>query len=91
MATFNVNGSLPDADVTTIEGKVTDAAMTWIRNCQKKPTGAEEDLIEGGVDVLLVETCQDILQCKAAIAGAPAIAAASACWPNTLRALAWRW
>ncbi len=27
-------------------------------------------LIEGGVDVLLIETCQDILQCKAAIAAA---------------------
>ena len=27
-------------------------------------------LIEGGVDALLIETCQDILQCKAAIAGA---------------------
>ncbi|GMU20237.1 MAG: 5-methyltetrahydrofolate--homocysteine methyltransferase [Phycisphaerae bacterium] len=27
-------------------------------------------LLEGGVDVLLIETCQDILQCKAAIAGA---------------------
>ncbi len=27
-------------------------------------------LLEGGADVLLVETCQDILQCKAAIAGA---------------------
>ncbi|MEP0844829.1 MAG: methionine synthase, partial [Phycisphaerae bacterium] len=26
-------------------------------------------LIEGGVDALLIETCQDILQCKAAIAG----------------------
>jgi len=33
-----------------IEAKVTDAAMTWIRNCQKKPTGPEEDLIEGGVN-----------------------------------------
>ena len=27
-------------------------------------------LLEGGVDGLLIETCQDILQCKAAIAGA---------------------
>ncbi len=33
-----------------IEGKVTDAAMKWIRDCQKKPTGPEEDLIEGGVN-----------------------------------------
>jgi hypothetical protein len=33
-----------------IEGKVTDAAINWIRNCQKKPTGPEEDLIEGGVN-----------------------------------------
>lgn len=27
-------------------------------------------LMDGGVDALLIETCQDILQCKAAIAGA---------------------
>ncbi|HZE96426.1 MAG TPA: hypothetical protein VE981_05340 [Planctomycetota bacterium] len=33
-----------------IEGKVTDAAMKWIRDCQKKPTGPEEDLVEGGVN-----------------------------------------
>jgi hypothetical protein len=33
-----------------IEGKVTDAAINWIRNCQKKPTGPDEDLIEGGVN-----------------------------------------
>jgi len=33
-----------------IEAKVTDAAMTWIRNCQKKPNGAEEELVEGGVN-----------------------------------------
>jgi hypothetical protein len=32
-----------------IEAKVTDAAINWIRNCQKKPTGPDEDLIEGGV------------------------------------------
>jgi len=32
-----------------IEAKVTDAAIKWIRDCQKKPTGPEEDLIEGGV------------------------------------------
>jgi hypothetical protein len=33
-----------------IEAKVTDAAINWIRNCQKKPTGPDEDLIEGGVN-----------------------------------------
>jgi len=27
-------------------------------------------LLDGGIDVLMIETCQDILQCKAAIAGA---------------------
>jgi len=33
-----------------IEAKVTDAAIKWLRDTQKKPTGPEEDLIEGGVN-----------------------------------------
>jgi hypothetical protein len=33
-----------------IEAKVTDAALKWVRDCQKKPAGPAEDLIEGGVN-----------------------------------------
>ncbi|HUR38762.1 MAG TPA: hypothetical protein VM222_04690 [Planctomycetota bacterium] len=33
-----------------IEDKVIDTAMKWLRDCQKKTQGPEEDLIEGGVN-----------------------------------------
>ena len=33
-----------------IEEKVIDLAMKWLRDCQKAPAGAEEELIEGGVN-----------------------------------------
>src|SRR6185436_18277781 len=33
-----------------LEGKVIDSAMKWLRDCQKKPAGAEEELVEGGVN-----------------------------------------
>jgi len=32
------------------EEKVIDSAMKWLRDCQKKTQGPEEDLIEGGVN-----------------------------------------
>ena len=33
-----------------LEDKVIDAAMKWLRDCQKKVNGPEEELIEGGVN-----------------------------------------
>ncbi len=33
-----------------LEDKVIDLAMKWLRDCQKKVTGPEEELIEGGVN-----------------------------------------
>ena len=45
-------------------GHITYDSMlrTYVEQC--------EALIEGGVDVLLIETCQDLLQCKIALAAA---------------------
>jgi hypothetical protein len=33
-----------------IEDKVIDLAIKWLKDCQKKPTGPEEELVEGGVN-----------------------------------------
>ena len=43
----------------------TSASTTWRPPSKSRPRA----LIEGGVDVLLIETCQDLLQAKAALAG----------------------
>jgi len=33
-----------------LEEKVIESAMKWLRDCQKKPAGPEEELVEGGVN-----------------------------------------
>ncbi len=56
-------GFLPSADDPTLSN-ITYAQLKAIYSEQAKP------LVEGGVDLLVIETTQDILELKAAIAGA---------------------
>ncbi|HEU6449989.1 MAG TPA: homocysteine S-methyltransferase family protein, partial [Gemmatimonadaceae bacterium] len=55
-------GMLPASDDPLL------SAITWDELCENYRAQAE-GLVEGGVDVLLIETAQDILEVKAAIAG----------------------
>ena len=59
-------GMLPSADDPTLSN-ITYQQLKEIYKEQAKP------LVEGGVDLLIIETTQDILELKAAIAGAVAL------------------
>jgi 5-methyltetrahydrofolate--homocysteine methyltransferase len=72
-----VAGSIGPLNVTlSLSPKVSDPAYRAVTFDQVKATYAEqiEALAEGGVDILLVETIFDTLNCKAAIAAAREVA-----------------